>query len=160
MANEIRTANPDPARTVVAATHADPAEEAGDDDAFESLRLAYQGVGGLALGDDLARLLEDRDRGDYVSLARLIASNRVFGFEWQHGFWIPMFQFDLSDLSARRGLRQVLGEMSAGIDGWRLAAWFVAPNARLTQGRPVDLLDTRLADVLRAARADRFVVAG
>jgi hypothetical protein len=131
----------------------------GDDAAFEAMRAAYQALGGLARGDDLARLLEDRARGDYVSLARLIVANRIFGFEWRHSFWIPMFQFDLGDLSVRRGLRQVLAELVSEFDGWRLAAWFVESNAWLNQGRPIDQIDSNLSEVVQAARADRFVAA-
>src|SRR5450755_1135237 len=75
--------------------HGDPSEDA----AFAAMRAAYQPVGGLARGDDLARLLEERARGDFVSLARLIVDGEVFAFEWRRTYWIPMFQFDLADLS-------------------------------------------------------------
>ncbi|MEO8525622.1 MAG: hypothetical protein ABI460_12935 [Caldimonas sp.] len=135
------------------------ADDRVDAVAFEAMRAMYQPAGGLARGDDLARLLEDRARGDYVSLARLIVTNRIFGFEWQQSFWIPMFQFNLDDLSVRRGLRQVLGELASEFEGWRLAAWFIEPNAWLKQGRPVDLIDSNLSEVVQAARADRFVAA-
>ena len=139
----------------------DPAcAAAGDCAAFDALRDAYLDFGGLTRGDDLARLLEDRARGDFVSLARLIASQRIFGLEWQHTFWIPMFQFDLRDLSVRRCLKPVLDELASQFDSWRLAAWFVEPNDWLNQGRPVDLIATYPAEVAQAARADRFVATG
>jgi hypothetical protein len=128
--------------------------------AFDALRCAYLAFGGLARGDDVARLLEDRARGDFVSLARLIASRRIFGLEWQDTFWIPMFQFDLGDLSVRRCMKPVLDELASAFDGWRLAAWFVEPNDWLKECRPIDLIVIDPDEVAQAARADRFVAAG
>jgi hypothetical protein len=132
----------------------------GDDTAFAAMRAVYHRKGGLARGDDLARLLEDRARGDFVSLARLIVAGEVFGFEWRHGFWIPLFQFDLQQLSIRPGLRPVLAELASEFDGWRLAAWFVEPNGWLDGALPIDLIDSKPSDVVQAARADRFVATG
>jgi hypothetical protein len=127
---------------------------------FIAMRASYRATGGTARGDDLGRLLEDRRRGDGVSLARLIVSGEVFGFEWQRTFWIPMFQFELRDLSRKPGPRQVLAELASEFDGWTLAQWFAQPNCWLNERRPVDVLDANLPAVLGAARADRFIAAG
>jgi hypothetical protein len=127
---------------------------------FAALRAAYLPTGGIAHGDDLARLLEDRQLGGFVSLGRLLVLGGVFSFEWQGSFWIPMFQFELRDLSLKPGPRQVLAELMPLFSGWSLAAWFVRPNSWLNDQIPVDLLDLNLPAVLEAARADRFVVAG
>jgi Protein of unknown function (DUF2384) len=124
---------------------------------FIAMRAAYQATGGAACGDDLARLLQEHHCGDFVSLARLIVSGGVFGFEWHHTFWIPMFQFDPTDLSVRPGPQKVLAELATEFDGWTLALWFAQPNAWLNDRRPVDMLDTNLAAVVDAARADRFI---
>lgn len=126
---------------------------------FAALLSAYRSSGGTARGDDLARLLADHHRGDYVSLARLIVAGDVFGFEWRQTLWIPMFQFDARDLAIKQGARQVLAELTADFDGWALAAWFANGNTWLGGHRPVDLLDRDLPAVLDAARADRFVAA-
>lgn len=80
--------------------------------------------------DDLARLLDDdHRRGEFVDLARFIDSGEVFGFEWRDTFWVPMFQFELRDLSLEPRPRQVLTELPAQYDGWMLAAWFARPNS-------------------------------
>lgn len=50
---------------------------------FAALRDAYRATGGIADGDDLARLLEERQLGRYMSLARLIVLGGVFSFEWR-----------------------------------------------------------------------------
>lgn len=127
------------------------------DQEFSAMRSAYQASGGTACGDDLAHLLLERQRGDFASLARLIVAGRVFGFEWQHTFWIPMFQFELRDLSVKPGPQQVMAELATEFDGWTLALWFAQPNAGLNGRRSVDLPDSNLKAVIDAARADRFI---
>lgn len=123
---------------------------------FIALGVAYRGSGGLARGDDLARLLEERRCGDYSSLARLIVGGLVFSFRWHEDFWVPLFQFDKRDLSVRAVLRPVLAELATVFDGWAVGDWFVRPNARLLGERPIELLDANLAAVREAARGDRL----
>ena len=127
---------------------------------FAAMRTAYGATGGIARGDDLARLLEDSQRGDFVSLARLIVSGQVFCLDWHHNSWVPMFQFDLRDLSINQGPRRVRAELGNEFDGWSLGAWFARSNSWLNGRRPVDLLDSNLSAVLEASRADRFIAAG
>jgi hypothetical protein len=138
-------------------------DEIGDspsDTGFIALRAAYRASGGTARGDDLARLLEDCRNTDFDSLTRLIVSGKAFGFDWNHLFWVPMFQFDLNDLTLKQGSVQVVAELAKSFEGWTLAAWFVQRNSWLNQRRPVDLIDAHLHEVLAAARADRFVATG
>ena len=127
---------------------------------FSALLAAFRATGGTARGDDVARLLEDHRLGDFIGLAKLIANGDVFGFEWRHELWIPMFQFELRDLSVKPATQQVLAELGSGFDGWSRAVWFARPNSCLNFQTPVDLLATRLADVLEAARTDRFIAVG
>lgn len=127
---------------------------------FVAMRAGYRATGGIARGDDLARLLEDMQRGDVSTLARLIAAGEVFGFDWHGSFWVPMFQFDLRDLSVRPSVRQVQTELAQVFDGWTMAVWFAQRNSWLDEQRPVDLLNSQLSAVLHAARADRFVASG
>ena len=129
-------------------------------DGFAALMATYRATGGVARGDDLARLLEDHGLGDFVGLARLITSNEVFGFEWRDTLWIPMFQFELRDLSIKPATRLVLMQLGSGFDGWALAAWFAQPNSWLNDRRPVDRVDSHLAEVLRAARIARLIAVG
>jgi hypothetical protein len=121
-------------------------------DGFTELLGAYKTVGGTARGEDVACLLKEHLRGDYVSLARLLVAGAVFGFDWRDTLWIPMFQFEPQDLELKRGPRQVLARLSGELDGWALAAWFTQANDGLDGRRPVDVLDADLPAVLRAAR--------
>jgi len=127
---------------------------------FSILRHAFRPTGGIARGDDLSRLLEDHRCGDFISLARFIAQHEIFAFQWRDSFWIPMFQFDLQDLSIRTGPRRVLAELESVFDGWALAVWFAQGNSWLHGHRPVDLIETDLDSVLQAACADRFIANG
>jgi len=131
-----------------------------DDRDFRVMCSAYRASGGVQCADDLARLLEEHRCGDFISLARFIARHEVFAFEWRETLWVPMFQFDLHDLSIRPGLQHVLAELAPVFDGQALAMWFAQPNDWLHGERPVDLLNTELDRVLLAAGADRVVANG
>jgi hypothetical protein len=127
---------------------------------FVAMQVAFRASGGLARGDDLVRWLQGHSNGDVASLARLIVTAELFSFEWRDTFWVPMFQFDLDDLSIKRGPRKVLTELATEFDSWNLAVWFAQPNSWLNNARPVDQLDHNLAAVLRAAHSDRLIAAG
>ncbi len=72
------------------------------------MRVAYRASGGTARHDAVARLLEQRRRGDAPGLSGLIASGAVCGFAWRDSVWVPLFQFDPVDMSIRSGSRRVL----------------------------------------------------
>lgn len=127
---------------------------------FDGMIDAYKTGGGTARADDLALLLEERKKGDFVSLAKRMVSRDVFSFEWQNHFWVPMFQFNQKDLSIKPEVRRVVHELHDVLDNWTLALWFTEPNAWLKAKRPIDMVDRYFAEVLHAARADRFVATG
>ena len=129
---------------------------AGDRD-FAGGRARCQAAGGAVCEDDLACWLAERRRADAVSLTDLIVSGHIFGFEWQGNFWVPMFQFELGDLSIRQVPRTVRAELGSVFDGWALAVWFVQPCAWLSGQSPLDLMEADLPAVLEAARSERFV---
>ena len=128
--------------------------------AFRSIDARCRATGGLACGDALSRLLGSQCGGNFVTLARMVSADKVFGFPWRDVFWVPVFQFDLSDLSLKRTPQEVRTELGRNFDGWELATWFTSPNVWLQDRPPVDLLDWDSLSVLKAARADRFVVEG
>jgi hypothetical protein len=131
-----------------------------DELAFAALSLSYRASGGMARGDDIGRMLADHGPGTFVSMAKLLEDEAIFGFGWNASLWIPMFQFELSDLSIKDEPARVRAELGEEFDGWTLAAWFVEPNMWLARRRPIDLLASDSDAVLLAARADRFVAAG
>jgi hypothetical protein len=120
---------------------------------FIALLEAFRPNGGTAPGDVLGRLLEDHQPGRSVSLAKLIYTGQVFGFEWRTSLWIPMFQFNADDLTLRPGPQRVRAELPTHWSGWMRASWFAAPHAWLDGRRPVDVLDSDIDAVLRAAQS-------
>lgn len=120
---------------------------------FVSLLEAFRASGGTAPGDIVARLLEDQCAGEAASLAKLVQSSQVFGFEWCTSFWIPMFQFNATDLSIAAAPQTVRAELPKRWSGWTVAMWFAMPHAQLAGHRPVDLLATNFDAVLHAAQA-------
>ena len=127
---------------------------------FFAVQEAFRGKGGLARADDLARLLEDCRHVDFIGLAKLMVSGAIFSFEWGGAHWVPMFQFNLADLTVKPAARSVVTELNTTFDGWSLAEWFTQPNDWLAGRTPVDLIDSDLPVVLDAARADRFIANG
>ncbi len=126
---------------------------------FVSMLLAYRPSGGTLSSQELAPLLAYCHASESVSLARLIAERRIFGFAWRGTFWIPMFQFELRNLRIRSELSLVMLELAKSFDEWSIATWFTYPNIWLNNERPIDLLDSDFAAVHDAARTDRFVAA-
>jgi acyl-CoA synthetase (AMP-forming)/AMP-acid ligase II len=131
-----------------------------EDKQFVAMAHAYRRSGGLASGDEVARLLRKRCDQPISMLARWIVDRSVVSFVWQSRTLLPMFQFERSNMSLCRGVSEVVQELSAVFDEWALATWFAQPNSWLHDAAPVDVIAGDPAEVLWAARADRFVARG
>lgn len=120
---------------------------------FIALLEAFRGTGGTAPCEIMGRLLEEHQVGNAVSLTKLIYTGQVFGFEWRATVWIPMFQFDTDDLALKSGPRRVRAALPSQWSGWTVASWFAAPNARLDDRSPADMLESGFDAVLGSARS-------
>ena len=127
---------------------------------FDAVIAAYKTRGGTARADDLALLLEEKHKGDFVSVAKRIVARDIFSFEWQSHYWVPMFQLNPHDLSVKLEVRRVVRELDGVLDSWTMAQWFAQPNVWLKGQTPVDMVDRQFSEVLNAARSDRFVATG
>lgn len=127
-----------------------------DERSFGALCEACRESGGVAWADDLDRRLHARKSAEERSLARLIASRQVLAFEWRGTCWILMAQFERGSLSLKPQFLDAWSELAGDLEGWQVAAWFARSNTWLGGQRPIDLIDSDLTTVLRAARADRF----
>ena len=127
---------------------------------FDEMIGVYSASGGTSTADDLAQLLEERNSGSFGNIAKYIVSRDIVSFEWRNHYWIPLFQFDIDDMSIKQGVLKVMQELSPVLDDWTLALWFTEPNVWLNGNRPVYRIDSHISEVLDAARADRFVAAG
>ncbi|CAN7472665.1 hypothetical protein [Rhizobacter sp. LjRoot28] len=114
--------------------------DAGRDRCFVSMLRAFRETGGLVRGDEVAELLAQRGAGDVSRLARWIVSREVIAFDWRGELWVPLFQFDLADMSLRAEVRQVARALESSLDGWGIAVWFSAANARLDERAPVEVV--------------------
>ena len=123
-----------------------------DSASFVAMLAAFSATGGTVRADDLARLMADHQRGDYISLARMLVSGDVFSFSWRGGVWVPMFQFDSADLSVNAAARAVCAQLTQCLDGWAVAAWFATPHLALDRRLPIDLLAMDPQRVVQAAR--------
>lgn len=121
---------------------------------FVAMLAAFRATGGTARGDDLARLLVEHQCGDFVSLARCLAAGKLFCFQWRGCTWIPMFQFELADLSIKSSPHRVRDELPARFSGWAQAAWFARKHDSLDGHRPVDMFGSDFSRVIDAAREE------
>jgi len=125
-----------------------------------AMRDAYRASGGTVRRDALARVLHDCEGAHDATLGKLLVTHGIFSFEWRAVHWVPMFQFDMRDMSVRPRPQRVAAELAEVFDGWALAMWFSQPNHWLRNRRPVEVLNSSLASVLHAARADRLIASG
>ena len=132
----------------------------GVDLQFIALLDAYRPSGGLARTQETLELFMRREGPDLGTVARWITQREVVCLDWNVQSWMPNFQWDLVNMVPLPQLAPVLVELNAVYSHWALAAWFAQPNPWLEGERPAEILVSHAADVLNAARADRFVALG
>lgn len=130
------------------------------DSDIEHMIAMYRASGGILRADDLALLFEKKGCGDFVRVARMIATREIFSFQLDGHFWIPMFQFHAHNMTIKRDVRKIINALGSVLDSWTLAQWFTQPNLWLQDKRPIEMLDSELSVVLVAAQADRVVAKG
>jgi hypothetical protein len=135
------------------ATYDRPFEAHGKDLEYLALASGYRAFGGVASSAEIAarRPLDGISR-----LARSIVARRVISFDWRGDHWLPRFQFEGSDLVVAEKTGILIAELTAALDDWELAQWFVAPNAWLHQRTPLQTMRVDFDRVHDAARVLRF----
>jgi hypothetical protein len=118
---------------------------------FIALLEGFRSTGGTAPGEIVGRLLEEHQVANAVSLAKLVYTDQVFGFEWRAKLWIPMFQFDAENLSLKATAQRVRSALPSPWHGWILASWFATPSAALDGCSPANMLDSDFDAVMRTA---------
>jgi len=127
---------------------------------FMRMLKAYRHSGGLFRANEAAARCKPHGGTDAYTLAGWILQRKVVSFEWLSRIWLPVFQFNRHDMSRQNGLDAVMSELTAVCDDWEIANWMSTPNAWLADATPADRLASAATEVLDAARADRFVLAG
>ncbi len=126
------------------------------DHQFMAMQDTYRELGGLARVQEVFTIYKTRHGRDIASLARCIAKREVLSFDWRSQVWIPLFQFDGSDMTLRSGFAAVLASLNPDYGPWSIAMWFAKPNAWLQGATPASVLHRDAAQVLTAARARRL----
>ena len=123
-----------------------------------AIALPYRRTGGLVSGDQAASLL-GRYRDQPISqLARWIVARDIVSFECRGERLVPLFQFQLLDMSPRQCVTDVLSELvDAFEDDLEVAAWFTRPSCWLHDTAPLVMVEVDPSAVLQAARADRYL---
>ena len=129
-----------------------------DDAEFIELLGRFRDSGGLANLAEVGSIAATRGRP--VPTPASIAARSLLAFAWQGTWWLPLFQFNLADMSPKPGMHEVLGELSRVFDRVTLSRWFLQSNCSLRGRSPVQVIDVNPDDVVAAARLDRFVAAG
>jgi hypothetical protein len=127
---------------------------------LRAMECAFLPTGGIVSGDCFSQLLRHGQDQPISTLARWIVNRDVVSFEVHGQIWLPMFQFDPSDLHVRPGVKKVIDELRGVFDDWELAEWFAHPNSSLAGQTPASEVVCNEQAVLEAARVDRFVAAG
>ena len=129
-------------------------------DQYLAMAQGYASSGGIAGCDEMVGLLRRCFDQPISVLARWIVGRAVVSFEWRATTMLPIFQFDIADMTIRPQVSEVLRELRDTFDDREVALWFAQPNAWLDGRTPVDVLRTDPASVLDAARADRYIARG
>lgn len=127
---------------------------------FDAMSHAFRPHGGFVSGDEVVCRLRTQSDQPLSTLARWIATRGVLNVSWRDQILLPMFQFELEDMSIRPACTRIARELKAVFDDWELALWFAAPNVWLDYAAPVALIADDEFAVLQAARTDRFIARG
>ena len=148
---------PGPASTSLPGHGRTPAPTEALDALFVDLLNAYRASGGLARLGEVLALTRAIPGHDVARLAAWILERRVMSFEWQGDLWLPLFQFNQSDMAPTQATLQVVQAMNPVLGPWALAAWFARAHTLLENRSPADALDTSFPDVMRAAGAEPVI---
>lgn len=134
--------------------------EIGQSSALDAAGKVYSRRGGLLSGEEVSLLMRRHTAQPVSQLARWIVLSNIISLDNQGQTWIPLFQFEQDDMSIKPTVSAVLAELAPLLDGNELAVWFASANDWLAGASPLDTIEVDFPAVLKAARADRFVIRG
>jgi len=127
------------------------------DQRFNALLCGYRPTGGLARDSEIAARVAARNPGGFAWLARRIAHRELLFFTWREVLWFPVFQFERSDMSQRRGVACVVAELAGWTEDWERADWFLRPQRELGHRAPIALIDSQPQRIVEVARMERYL---
>jgi hypothetical protein len=124
------------------------------------MREVYSRTGGLSGSVDVLRRMRTHYERPVSTMTTWIASAAIVAIRARWGLLVPLFQFDLTDMSPDPNVARVLREFKGVFDQWEQAYWFTRPNSWIKGAAPAEVIRNDAAAVLDAARADRFIAVG
>jgi hypothetical protein len=124
---------------------------------FMEMLDSYRATNGLARAQEVFTMYKFHHGNDVAMLARWIVKRDVVSFDWQSKVWVPLFQFDRSDMSILPGMKPILAVLNSFFAPWKMALWFAEPNRSLQGRTPAAAMGSDPHGVLSAACVDRFI---
>lgn len=124
---------------------------------FMGMLDSYRVTNGMARAQEVFTMYKAHHGNSAATLARWIVKREIVSFNWHYKVWVPLFQFDRSDMSILLGMNFVLSVLNPIYDAWEVAIWFAQPHHFLHGKTPADVLSTDPHSVLSAACANRFI---
>jgi len=121
------------------------------------MTAAFERSGGLASLNFVEKLMYRHSGKRLIDSSGHDPRRRILSYPWKAQTLVPLFQFDMADMSRRIEVDAVICELADIFDDWSLALWFAQPNCWLQDCAPVDVIRWDHDAVFNAARADRFV---
>lgn len=106
--------------------------------------------------EDIARLGHRSSRNAHALACRWTKKGLIFSIQHEGTRLYPSYALDpAAGYTPKAALHTLITVLPDGDRaGWRLAFWFDSPNSYLNGRRPKHCLDSRLTELLRAARAE------
>jgi hypothetical protein len=109
---------------------------------------------GLLRSEDLARAIHSTKRNDSVAASKWWRKGKIFAVSYGEKPGYFAFQFDSMTGRPKPVIAMII---QAPPQHWRLALWSVSANPRLTNRRPVDVLDRNPEQAIEAAKRENRV---
>src|SRR6266478_2804855 len=119
---------------------------------YQKAREAAVKEFGLLRSEDLARGVHSSAGNTSLVASKWRRGGEIFAVNYGGKPGYLGFQFDPQTSRPRPVISEILRAFPKDPDGWRLALWFTSANPRLSNRRPVDVLDQNPEQVIAAAK--------
>jgi hypothetical protein len=131
-----------------------------EDTSEDQLERGFLSWGGVATAEEISLLLRRHCEQPLSQLARWIVGRSVIHFERNGQMLLPLFQFNVDDMSILAPVQSTLAHLNPTLDADETARWFVTPNPALGGDQPVRRFSNDAESVVDAARSYRLMEAG
>jgi hypothetical protein len=124
---------------------------------YERAREAAVKEFGLLRSEDLARAIHSTAENVSLVASKWRRKGEIFAVNYGGRPGYFAFQFDPMTGRPKPAIAEIIQAFPPNTDGWRLALWLTSANPRLSNRRPVDVLDRKPEQVIEAARGENRV---